>query len=122
MPDIPVLSIVVDPSNRSRLYVGTDLGVFTSTDCGATCAVENTGFANVITEALALNTFGGTTSLFAFTHGRGAWRVPLATATTSCPTVSINSLSPESGSVGAGVTITGTGFSGVTGVKFANNM
>src|SRR5207237_9201576 len=57
------------------LYVGTDLGVFVSTDGGATWAVENTGFANVITESLALNTVSGTTMLFAFTHGRGAWRV-----------------------------------------------
>lgn len=72
IPDIPVHAIVVDPSNTSRLYAGTDLGVFVTTDGGANWAVENTGFANVVTEALAVNG----SNLFAFTHGRGAWRVP----------------------------------------------
>jgi len=75
IPDIPVHSIVVDPNNAARLYVGTDLGVFASTDGGASWAVENTGFANVVTESLSLNNSGGVTTLFAFTHGRGAWRV-----------------------------------------------
>jgi hypothetical protein len=78
IPDIPVHSIVVDPFNPSRLYVGTDLGVFVSTDSGATWAVENTGFANAVTEALALTTANATTTLFAFTHGRGAWRVTVS--------------------------------------------
>ncbi|MBS1788550.1 MAG: hypothetical protein JST85_12550 [Acidobacteria bacterium] len=75
IPDIPVHCIVVDPSNSARLYVGTDLGVFVSLDGGATWTVENTGFANVITEALVLNVTGGVTSLFAFTHGRGTFKV-----------------------------------------------
>ncbi|HVR98310.1 MAG TPA: hypothetical protein VMW27_16975 [Thermoanaerobaculia bacterium] len=74
LPDIPAHSIVVDPNNSSRLYLGTDLGVFVSTDGGTTWAVENTGFANVVTVGLAVQ--GG--DLFAFTHGRGAWRVPLS--------------------------------------------
>jgi uncharacterized protein (TIGR03437 family) len=74
-PDIPAHTIVVDPSNSARLYVGTDLGVFVSTDTGATWAVENTGFANVVTESLTINVTGGVTSLYAFTHGRGAYKV-----------------------------------------------
>jgi len=73
LPDVPVHSLIVDPTNSSRLYVGTDLGVFVTLDGGANWARENTGFANVATEWLATNG----TSLFAFTHGRGAWRVPL---------------------------------------------
>ena len=73
LPDIPMHSIVVDPTNRLTLYVGSDLGVFTSTDGGATWAVENTGFANVVTESLVRNG----TNLYAFTHGRGAWRVAM---------------------------------------------
>jgi hypothetical protein len=77
LPDIPVHSLVVDPTNSSRLYVGTDLGVFVTLDGGADWARENTGFANVATEALAVNGSAGTRSIFAFTHGRGAWRVPL---------------------------------------------
>ena len=78
IPDVPVHALVVDPSNTARLFVGTDVGVFSSDDTGATWAVENTGFANVITEALAIGNVGATPHVFAFTHGRGAWRVPVA--------------------------------------------
>jgi len=40
--------------------------------------VENTGFAAAVTETLALTDGpGGERWLFAFTHGRGAWRVRL---------------------------------------------
>lgn len=75
LPDVPVHSIVVDPTNPMRLYIGTDVGVFASADGGTNWAVENTGFANVITEWLTINSTSGATQLFAFTHGRGAWRV-----------------------------------------------
>ncbi|MDH3403944.1 MAG: hypothetical protein OEP45_10045, partial [Acidobacteriota bacterium] len=77
LPDLPVHSIVVDPNDTSRLYLGTDLGVLVSLDAGETWAVENTGFANVVTEWLTLAQAGGRNYLFAFTHGRGVWRVPL---------------------------------------------
>jgi uncharacterized protein (TIGR03437 family) len=79
LPDVPVHCLVVDPSNPSRLYIGTDLGVFVSTNGGESWAVENTGFANVVVESLALNVVNGTTTLYAFTHGRGAWRVTVNT-------------------------------------------
>ncbi len=74
IPDIPAHSVAIDPSSALRLYVGTDLGVFVSNDGGANWFVENTGFANVVTETLV--TKGS--HLYAFTHGRGAYRVALA--------------------------------------------
>lgn len=74
IPDIPAHSVAIDPTNTMRLYVGTDLGVFVSNDGGANWSVENTGFANVVTETLV--TRGS--HLYAFTHGRGAFRVALA--------------------------------------------
>lgn len=78
LPDLPVHSLIVDPRHEGRLFLGTDLGVFVSLDGGASWAIENTGFANVVTEALALSDNpDGSTDLFAFTHGRGAWRVRL---------------------------------------------
>ena len=81
LPDIPVHCLLVDPRRPERLFIGTDLGVFVSLDRGATWAVENTGFAAVVTESLALATTpDGRSLLFAFTHGRGAWRVELPEA------------------------------------------
>jgi hypothetical protein len=80
LPDAPALSVVVDPGDVSRIFVGTDIGVFTSNDGGATWAVELTGFPNVSTEWLAMTGDANTRSLFAFTHGRGAFRATLAAA------------------------------------------
>ena len=78
LPNIPVHSLVVDPEDRNRLYVGTDLGVFVSLDGGDSWAIEITGFARAVTEWLDLaQTPRGQRYLFAFTHGRGAWRVPI---------------------------------------------
>ena len=77
LPDIPVHVIVVDPIHTERLFIGTDAGVFVSSDGGATWAVEETGFPNVSTESLAINTYCSEPTLFAFTHGRGAWKVPI---------------------------------------------
>jgi len=78
LPDIPVHCIVVDTDDSSRLYLGTDLGVFVSIDGGAHWMVEETGFGPAVTEWLALQRdSSGRKRLFAFTHGRGAWRVDL---------------------------------------------
>lgn len=78
LPDIPVHTLAIDPGNRQRLFIGTDIGVFVSIDGGRNWAVENTGFANVITESLQVAAASSPPQLFAFTYGRGAWRVPLA--------------------------------------------
>jgi hypothetical protein len=78
LPDIPVHSIVVDPNDRQRLYLGTDLGVMVSIDGGQTWMTEETGFGPAVTMWLSLiRTPAGQKQLFAFTHGRGAWRVTL---------------------------------------------
>ena len=78
LPDIPVHSIVVDPDDRQRLYLGTDLGVMVSIDGGRTWMTEETGFGPAVTMWLSLiRTPAGEKQLFAFTHGRGAWRVTL---------------------------------------------
>ena len=80
LPDIAVHSLAIDPGDPRRLYAGTDLGIYVSLDDGAHWAAENSGFASVIVERLAtspgLN--GQPPMLYAFTYGRGAWRVPLS--------------------------------------------
>jgi hypothetical protein len=81
--------------------VGSDIGVFVSLDGGGTWARENTGFANTVVESLAIGSVGSTLNLFAFTHGRGAWRVPLGPASLKMKSVSI---------VGKKVFVFGQGF------------
>ena len=76
LPQVPATAVVVDPTDGNRVYVGTDIGVYTTIDGGANWYRENTGFGNVSVESLTINGTG-TRYLFAFTHGRGAWRVPL---------------------------------------------
>lgn len=78
LPDLPVNSIVVDPANPTNLYIGTDMGIFVSTDAGQSWAIELTGFPDSVADALVMHADGaGNRSVYAFTHGRGAWRVNL---------------------------------------------
>ena len=87
LPQIPVHSVVVNPANSAEVYVGTDLGVFTSIDGGASWYRENTGFANVAVEWLTINETAPH-KLFAFTHGRGAWVTDLGTNGAAVPVTS----------------------------------
>jgi hypothetical protein len=76
LPDVPVHAAVVDAGRPQRVYVGTDVGVFVSDSGGDRWAAENTGFGAIVTEWLApLTAPDGSRWLFAFTHGRGAWKV-----------------------------------------------
>ena len=117
LPDVPVHCLAVHPNDSARLYVGTDIGVFVSLDGGASWARENTGFANVVTESLTILGSGCNATLYAFTHGRGVWKVPAADCA-GCHT--IGGFSPASGAVGSSVTINGTNLTGVT-VRFSGN-
>ena len=80
LPDIPVHSLAIDPTRRDRLYLGTDLGVFVSLDGGKSWSVENTGFAPVVTELVTIAPGARGPAVYAFTHGRGAWRAELVPA------------------------------------------
>ncbi|MBI3679576.1 MAG: hypothetical protein HY235_04190 [Acidobacteria bacterium] len=77
VPDIPVNSIVVQPENPAIMYAGSDIGVFVTLDSGASWAREDTGFPTTRVEALAMASNNGPV-LYAFTFGRGVWRVRLA--------------------------------------------
>jgi len=75
LPDVPAHSVAVDPDDSSRIFVGTDLGVFVSTNGGTNWNRSNDQFANVIIEHLEVERTSG--RLFAFTHGRGVYSVDL---------------------------------------------
>ncbi len=79
LPDIPAHTIRVHPGMPGILWIGTDIGVFSSIDGGATWVQENApGFANTVVEALE---FQNPTTLYAFTHGRSVFRATVTGAT-----------------------------------------
>ena len=74
LPDVPGNSILWIPS-RGELYLGTDLGVFTSSDQGVTWTPFVTGLPNVAVFDLVYNIASNT--IVAGTHGRGAFAYTL---------------------------------------------
>ncbi|HVF62235.1 MAG TPA: hypothetical protein VNJ70_20685 [Thermoanaerobaculia bacterium] len=70
--NLPANSIAVNPSSPSTLYVGGDVGVWLSTDGGATWAHSGPpdGMPNVAVFEVQTDATGA--KIFAFTHGRGA--------------------------------------------------
>ena len=115
LPDVPVHVLVVDPADSARLYIGTDVGVFASADGGATWSVEVTGFATAPTESLSITTVGGVPYIFAFTHGRGVWRVATGAGVPGPAIAAISPSSVAAGSPAFTLTVTGSNFvSGAT--------
>ena len=77
LPDIPAHSLAIDPTRPSRLYLGTDLGIFLTNDGGASWQAANTGFPAVVTELVTIGRGANGPAVYAFTHGRGVWRAEL---------------------------------------------
>jgi uncharacterized repeat protein (TIGR01451 family) len=105
LPDSPAHTVAVSPFNANTIYVGTEIGVFVTTDGGANWSRENTGFANVITDHLVISPTGATgQSIYAFTHGRGVFRAALS----GSPIASTTTLgaSPNPSVSGQSVTLT----------------
>jgi photosystem II stability/assembly factor-like uncharacterized protein len=72
LPNVPVHSLVINPVLSSTLYVGTETGVYSTTNSGGTWSSFNSGMPSFVpTDELVVQ--GGTNVLFAFTHGRGVW-------------------------------------------------
>jgi len=71
LPDVPLNSVVIDPSLPNTLYVGTDVGPLVTNNGGATWLPLGTNFPIVTIWQLEFNAFQRLIS--AGTHGRGAW-------------------------------------------------
>ena len=85
LPDISTRQIAADPRNPQNVYVASDLGIFISTDGGATWAHDPQAFSDVIVEDLGFDNGINSNWLFAYTYGRGAYRVQLPNApATNC--------------------------------------
>jgi photosystem II stability/assembly factor-like uncharacterized protein len=78
LPDIPVNALVIHPTNAARMFIGTDIGVFETTNGGTNWSVisaTSTGLPNCAVFDLRLHEATGI--LRAATHGRGLWERPI---------------------------------------------
>ena len=71
LPDIPVNALAIEPTLSSTMYVGTDIGVFRTTDSGATWTNFSQGLPNVADYDMRLHI--SSRILRVVTHGRGMW-------------------------------------------------
>lgn len=101
IPNVPVSAFLIDPLKPATLYAGTDIGVFRSTDNGATWATFNNGMLPAVVTGFATSANG---MIQLSTYGRGAFEL-------SAPTAAYT--------VNGQVTFGGAGLGGVT-VRLAN--
>lgn len=82
LPDVPTSAVIIDPENRDHLFVGNDLGVFVSFNGGANWNLLNNGIpGSFLVMDLAYSPVDR--MLFAATHGRGVYRIPLTGLTSA---------------------------------------
>ncbi|HEX8500440.1 MAG TPA: discoidin domain-containing protein [Pyrinomonadaceae bacterium] len=75
IPDVPVNAFAVDPRNSQHLYAGTDIGVYRSTDGGASWQAFSAGLPRVAVFDMEL--LPSHSVLRVATHGRGIWEIDL---------------------------------------------
>jgi photosystem II stability/assembly factor-like uncharacterized protein len=76
LPNIPVSCILVSPLNTNHILVGTDLGVFSTTDGGGSWNQDNGGLANV--SVADLDYRSSDHKVIAATHGRSMYVTTLS--------------------------------------------
>ena len=72
LPNAPVNALLLDPLNSNTLYVGTDVGVFRSTDNGQRWSIFNQGMPPVIITGFSAQQSG---LIQVATYGRGVFQL-----------------------------------------------
>lgn len=88
LPNLPTNCVVVNPSNANNIYVGTDLGVFSTTDGGSSWLQDVNGMANV--PVLDLDYRASDNKIFAATHGRSMYSSTLTSGGGGTQTANLN--------------------------------
>ena len=86
LSDIPANAIAVDPMDEGTIAVGTDIGVFVTSDTGASWSRMGTGMPIVAIADLAIH--HPTRTLRAATHGRSMFEIDLGNQDVSAAVVS----------------------------------
>ena len=107
IPSIPINAFAIDPINSNNLYAGTDIGVYFSSDGGATWSPYGTGLPKVAVFDLQIQPTSRI--LRAATHGRGVWENPLVNPAASTIQFNSSASSVTEGQVSTTVTITRSG-------------
>lgn len=84
LPKVPINAIVIDPLDSNRVYVGTEIGVYTTADGGANWMIFGTGLPVVPTFDMEITNANPRMVRIA-THGLGMFQIPAATAPTAAP-------------------------------------
>jgi hypothetical protein len=107
IPSVPINAFAIDPLNSNNLYAGTDIGVYFSSDAGATWTPFGTGLPRVAVFDLQIQP--SFRILRAGTHGRGIWEQSLVNPSGSTVQFTTASQSVTEGQVSFTVTITRSG-------------
>ena len=105
LPDVPVNAFAIDPNNSNRLFAGTDIGVYNSSDGGVNWTPFGSGLPRVAVFGMAIQ--NPNRLLRIATHGRGMWEIPLGAPTTVQFSSSNYSVNEGAGSVTINVSRSG---------------
>lgn len=81
LPDVPVNAFAVDPAKTTRLFAGTDIGVYDSEDGGATWSPFGLGLPRVAVFDMGVQNVKRVLRIA--THGRGLWEIGVPGAGTT---------------------------------------
>lgn len=87
LPNVPANAIVYQKNSKDRLYVGTDVGVFTKDNTESSWTLYGTGLPPVIISDMEIHT--GTGKLKVATYGRGVWDISVNDCSISSPEITV---------------------------------
>ncbi len=90
LPNFPGNDLVVDPADTQTLYLATDLGVWITRNQGSTWYSLGQGLP--LQAVLDLTLHAASRQLFAFTHGRSAWKLDLTAMPAGVPAAAVTRL------------------------------